>query len=407
MHDATPPRLRAFSTLLLLALVAPVVACDDDSDDAETAGDDFDSGFMPGNSTSGATSGTTGASTSDTSDTSDTGTTDLGSTTSSTTTGDPEDDDDADTSGGTTDRSDDETQGEPGESSTASDDESGGPVLGEGDLRGILTFARYGSDPLNDNDVVGFAGAWRTAERELVEVEDFFGVWGLDTPFPIPPAEPDTLEHNGLLGGFDWGLPVYWRLAGNAMALVHADTRAQACLLYRGGAPEVEFAGMTVPNYPIYASTNSSLQPAGCQPDAAQWIGDTAYDLVLYGGALFPTNVLRSRVHTPPTFEVAAPDFARFQARLSSEDDLTVRWTANGNPGNRVVLRARDMFGRMFTVHAADDGEYTIRAADLQELDPGPLTLMVARENLQYVPFTDGTVKVLTRYEQWGYFELD
>lgn len=287
-------------------------------------------------------------------------------------------------------------------------DPTEGPLLGDGDLRGILTFSRYAADPLNESDFVGMAGAWRTADDELTEIEDFFGLWGLDTPYPMPPEELDALEHNGLLGGFDWGLALQWQLAGNAMTLVQSDLRAQACLLYLGGSPEVMIPGIDdpVPNFPIYAATQSPQQPEACRPSLDHWSGDTAYDLVLYGGELFATNVLPGAVQTPPVLEVTAPDFTIFQEPLSRDDDLTLVWSDNGNVGNRVIIRARDMFGRMFTVHAEDDGEYTIPAADLQELDVGPLTLMVAREHLELVPFTDGTVKVLTRYEQRGYFEL-
>ena len=33
-------------------------------------------------------------------------------------------------------------------------------------------------------------------------------------------------------------------------------------------------------------------------------------------------------------------------------------------------------------------------------------TIIVARENVNVVPFTDGVVTVVTRWEQWGYVDL-
>jgi len=384
---------RTIGLAVALAL-APSLACgaDDENGQLTSDTDSYVSGFTTGPATAGPGGPETSAGTLST-----TGAT--GGTTGESTSGasDP-------TAGVTSDPGTSTTLGTTGNQDTTDTDYP----LGEGDLRGLLTFTRIAADSLNDSDIVGLAGAWRTVANELTEVEDFFGVWGLETPFPIPPSAPDTLQHDGLLGGFDWGLPPQWRLAGNAMKLEAEGAEAQACLLFLGSPPFVTFAGMPdVPNYPIYAATNSTQQPEGCAPSAMQWAGGTAYDLVLYGGDLFPTNVLPARVHTPPTFEVTAPDISIFQSPLPSAADLTISWTANGSPGNRIVIRLRDMFGRMLTVNAADDGTFTIPAADLQELDAGPLTLMIARENLELVLFTEGTIKVLSRYEQRGYFDLD
>jgi hypothetical protein len=289
--------------------------------------------------------------------------------------------------------------------------DSGEDTLGEGDLRGILTFTFYPQDAVTDQDIVGMAGAWPGDEQILDTVDDFFGVWGLETFFPPPPVDLDALQHDGFAVGFDWGSPTDWLLAGTAMKLALADDSgaAQACLLYLGGSPEVEFppnSGTMAPNYPIYASTDSSLQPAGCMPEAMNWQPDADYDLVLYGGELFETNVLPARVHTPPAFEVSAPAFGEFQTPLDQSADLEVRWDGEGNPDDRIVIRVWDMFGRMFTVHATDDGSYTIAADALGQLDVGPATITVARERIEPVPFTDGVIKVVTRYERWGYFDL-
>jgi hypothetical protein len=273
---------------------------------------------------------------------------------------------------------------------------SGGAVetFGEGDVRGILTFAFYPDDPVTRTDLVGLAGAWRPESLGFDEVDDFFGVYALQTTFPPPPSGDDELVQNAVPTPFDWGRPDDWLRAGNGMKLVSGDTEALACLLMVGG------------EYPVYVASHSMLHPEGCQPDVASWLPDTAYDIVLYGGDLFETNVLYEQVHTPPAFDVSAPDIGHFNLHVPLGEPLQVAWTDNGNPGNRVVIRMSDMFGRMFTVNAVDDGSYAIAAAAMAELAPGPVTLTIAREQIDLVPFTEGVVKVVTRYEHWGYLEL-
>ncbi len=286
---------------------------------------------------------------------------------------------------------------------------AGYDTLGEGPLRGLLSFTLYAADAATGEDILGMAGAWRNEGDELDGVEDFFGVYGLDVQFPAPPSDEDTLEHNAIPAAFEWGGPTQWVLAGTAMKLRLPDAEALACLLYFGGTAEVEFppsSGTLVPNYPLYAATPSNNQPEGCAPDPSTWQEDTEYDIVLYGGDAFDTNSLVGQVHTPPSFELTAPDIDTFQLQVPADEDLELSWSGEGNDGNRMVVRVFDMFGRMFTVHAADDGSFTIPADDLSMLTAGPATLTVARENLEMVPFTDGTVQVLTRYEQWAYIDL-
>lgn len=284
---------------------------------------------------------------------------------------------------------------------------SGYDTLGEGDLRGILTFTLYPADAQTGQDILGMAGAWRHADDGVDGLDDFFALYALETNFPGPPTEVDTLEHNDIPAGFQWGAPGDWLLAGNGMKLVRDETEALACLLYLGDPPTLELPdGTQVSNYPVYASTYSELQPAGCAPDPSTWLPDASYDIVLYGGDVFDTNALVDQVHTPPAFDVTAPDIAEFQLPVDRASDLEITWTGQGNPDNRIVIRVWDVFGRMFTIHAADDGSYTIPADDLGRLDVGPATLTVARENVEDVPFTDGTVRVVSRYEHWGYLDL-
>ena len=267
-------------------------------------------------------------------------------------------------------------------------------TFGEGDVHGILTFTLYPADPVTRVDSVGLAGAWRDVSLGFDDVDDFFAVFALQTTFPPPPSGEDELVQNAVPAPFDWGRSDDWLLAGNGMKLVSGDVEALACLLMIGG------------DYPIYVASHSSLQAESCRPNVASWLPDTAYDIVLYGGELFETNVLHEQVHTPPAFDVSAPDLERFNLPVARDAGLNVVWTDNGNPSNRVVIRMSDTFGRMFTVHAADDGDYTVPASAMAELAAGPATLTIAREQIDFVPFTDGVVKVVTRYEHWGYLEL-
>lgn len=301
------------------------------------------------------------------------------------------------------------TTAEPTSTTNTNPTDSGYDTLGEGDLRGLLTFTLYPADPLTNEPIVGMAGAWRDAESELTDVDDFFAVFGLGRVFPQPPADLDALEHNGIPAAFDWGAPFDWLLAGTAMKLRLPDTEPQACLLYRGGSPEVELppqSGTFYPNYPVYASTFSENQPEGCAPDPATWMAETEYDIVLYGGEMFDTNSLVAQVHTPAVLEVTSPDVTQFALDIDVTQDLEVAWTGEGAEDSRVVIRLWDAFDRMLTIHATDDGSYTIPADDVAMLSTGAATLSVARERVEEVPFTDGVVRVVTRYDQWGYLEL-
>ncbi len=297
-----------------------------------------------------------------------------------------------------------------GDPTGASDTQSSGyDTLGEGDLRGTLSFTLYAADAANPEPLLGMAGAWRDVDDDLEGVEDFFGVFGLAKQWPAPPAETDTLQSNAVPPTFEWGGPTQWLLAGNGMKLRTDEAEASACLLYYGGTPEVEFppgSDQMVPNYPIYAATTSPNQPEGCAPDAATWSPMTAYDIVLYGGELFETNALVGQVHTPDALEVTAPDVTSFGLQVPIDEDLEITWTGEAGADTRLVIRVFDMFGRMFTVHAEDDGAYTVPADALEALTAGPATLIVSREHLEEVPFTDGVVRVLSSYAQWAYIEL-
>ena len=282
-------------------------------------------------------------------------------------------------------------------------------TLGEGSVRGLLAFTYFAPDPLNDEAVLGMAGAFRDESIGFDDVYDFFAVYGLSINFPPPPQDEDALEQHGIPAGFEWGAPGDWLLAGNAMKLRLEEDAAHACLVYRGGSPEVEFpvsSGMFVPNYPMYAATASPNSPDECLPDPGAWIPDTDYDIVLYGGDLFEDNSLVAQVHTPPALEVSSPDLSELQLQIDMTQDLDIEWTGEGQQGTRLIIRVFDAFGRMFTVNATDDGSYTVTADDLAALSPGVGTIIVSREHNEEVPFTDGVITVVSRYEQWGYVDF-
>lgn len=267
---------------------------------------------------------------------------------------------------------------------------------GDGELRGILTFSFYPADPLTGQDHIGLAGAWHDDEALVEEIDDFYAVFAFQTKFPLPPLEDDTLEHNDIPGGFDWGDEDAWLQAGNAFKLASGDAEILACLLQVGMVGDI---------YPVYAATESSTIE-GCAPQASDWVPAADYDLVMYGGGLFPTQVFLGPVEAPEAFEVDEPDFAAYNAEVMQDAPLVVEWDGEGTSRDRMVLRVWDDLGRMFTIRAADDGSYEIPADALGELTPGPITVTVARERIERIPFAEGGVKVVTRYERRGYFDL-
>ncbi len=270
-------------------------------------------------------------------------------------------------------------------------------TVGMGDLRGILTFTLYPADSVLNYDRLGMAGAWYTEEVGYEVVDDFYAAYGLQIAFPLPPEKEDTLEHNDVPGGFNWGDAEGWIRAGNAMKLVEGDKEALACVLD---------VGMVLDRFPVYAATGSENQPEGCAPDVKDFVPDAYYDLVVYGGEAFSDTVLLEAVHTPAELEVDEPDLEAFELPIEQSEDLRVRWNSTGSKTDRVVIRVWDDFGRMFTIHAKDDGEYAIPSDALSMLTAGPITLTIARERIARIPLDAGGLKAVTRYERWGYLDL-
>ncbi|MFO0636880.1 MAG: hypothetical protein U0168_28960 [Nannocystaceae bacterium] len=278
------------------------------------------------------------------------------------------------------------------------DGEDDGPeTWGDGELRGIVTFTLYAADSVTDVDQVGFAGAWHDDEAMVEVVDDFYAAFAFQTAFPLPPQTEDEVEQNDIPAGFDWGDVESWLTAGNAFALEAGDAQAYACLLQIGMVGDI---------YPVYAASHSAMSAQECAPQPEDFIPGVDYTIVMYGGELFPTQTFLGAVETPADFDVLAPDLSGYNDPVMQGANWRVQWEGEGTAADRLIIRVWDDLGFMFTVRAADDGEFEIPASALAELNPGPITITIAREHIERIPFTEGGVKVVTRYEQRGYFDL-
>lgn len=292
----------------------------------------------------------------------------------------------------------DATATDPGPTSTTQDDDDTGPGatsqnpttdsegIDVGPNFGVLSFTFYPDDASGSPAQLGMAGAWRTAE---FTTDDFFAVRALGTFFPLAPDGDDALEHTGP-GVYDWGFPDTWVTLGNGMRLGDSV----ACLqVYKD-------------KFPVYLSEAADNVDPACAPDPARWQPATAHDLTVYGGDDFPDRTFAAAVRTPAALTVSAPDVAAFNFPVDHTQDLTVTWDANGEDGDRVVVRMWDQFGEMFTVSAADDGSYTIAAAELAELSIGAATMTITREHTTEIGVDAGTLRVVARHEIWAYPDL-
>ncbi len=267
---------------------------------------------------------------------------------------------------------------------------------GEGNVRGILTFSFYPADALTGVDHIGIAGAWHTDEALVEEIDDFYSVFSLQAKFPLPPEDDDVLEQNDIPGGFDWGENDAWSEAGAAFKLATGEVEILACLLHVGTATDL---------FPVYASTPSSTTE-GCVAQPEDWVPGADYDLTMYGGTLFTTKVFTGPVEAPRELTIDVPDFAAYNAEIPQGAALDVEWSGEGGSRDRLIIRVWDDVGRMFTIRAIDDGEYEIPAEAFAVLEPGPITMTVSRERVERIPFPEGGVKTVTRYERRGYFDL-
>ena len=278
---------------------------------------------------------------------------------------------------------------------SAADTEPWAGTAFSGDLSGLLTVTYTPAHPLFDEDQVGLAGGYRMAEVGWEGSEDLYSPVAYQLGLPTPPDEPDTLLPAEALPVYDWGSDDDWVLAGNGMKLRQGE-----------GGPELQACLLPAGDYPLYRSSTAMGVPAECSPPAENWAAGTAYDVVLYGGDIFVDNVLLERVTTPAALTVTAPAIDTFNLGVPVDSDLTVSWEAGDDPDARIIIRVIDTETNVITVHAADDGEFVIPAAELGALDTGPADLVIARERTDRVQFTDGGLTVLGRYERWGFIDL-
>lgn len=296
---------------------------------------------------------------------------------------------DGDGSGGDTDSTADAGTDAPTSSdpSASSDDSGGGEV---GPNFGLLTFTFYPADASPSPAQLGMAGAWRT---EPFTTDDFYAVRSLALYFPAPPAEADTLEVHEL-SAYDWGKADAWVTLGNGLRLTSADADALACLQ------------VLEDSYPVYLSDDAAFFDKACAPDPAQWQPATAYDLTAYGGEAFADQTREAAITTPGELVVTAPAVDVFDFPLEQAKGLEIKWGADDDPDDRIIIRMWDQFGRQLVVHASDDGSYTIAAAELTKLAAGPATLTVARERSRELGLAAGNLRVVARTELWAYPDL-
>lgn len=287
-----------------------------------------------------------------------------------------------------------------GDSTSTPDTSTSGSDSGaiEGDLQGLLTLVYRAPHAQDDVGAVGLAGGYRTTGVGWDGVDDLFSPVAYQLAFPGLP-ELDTASADGSLGTFAWGSTSDWVLAGNGMKLaVPEGPEVLACLI----AFEATVANPD--GYPVYVT--NATQDDACAPSPDAFVPQTSYDLVLYGGDAFVDNILPRRVTTPAVLEVTSPDLSIAELAVDAARDLSLEWTAGDDDDASIEIRLIDADGTLVSAHATDDGAFAVPAAMLQTLAPGPIDVLVARRKREDVAFTEGSVTVMMRAEQWGFFDL-
>ena len=159
-------------------------------------------------------------------------------------------------------------------------------------------------------------------------------------------------------------------------------------------------------DYPLYLAADSAALDPACAPDPDSWIPGSAYDLAIYGGELFDDALFSGLVSTPAELVVSAPDLDVFDLPVDTKAALDLTWEAGDDADARIVIRVWDQYGQGLVAAAADDGAFSIPAANLAAFSAGPGFITVARERAHTINFSAGQLRVLTRYERWGYVDL-
>ena len=273
-----------------------------------------------------------------------------------------------------------------------------GDTEGAGELHALLTLVHRAPHALDDVGAVGLAGGYRTTEAGWDSSDDLYSPVGYQLALPVLP-ELDSTSADGPIPAFAWGSTSDWILAGNGMKLaVPEGPEVLACLT----AFEATVANPD--GYPVYVT--NATQDDACVPAVDAFVPETTYDLVLYGGEAFADNVLPRRVTTPAALEVTSPDTTVYGLQVDTMRDLAIAWTPGEDPDATIEIRLIDADGVLVSAHASDDGTFAVPSADLQTLAPGPLDVLVARRRSEEVAFSEGTVTVMMRSEQWGFFDL-
>ena len=276
-----------------------------------------------------------------------------------------------------------------------------------GELHIALGFTYVAASSLVAEDQVGIAAAYRTADEGWDGLEDFYSPVVYQYAFPAVPEE-DTTSQDGPVPAFEWGSETDWILAGPALRLHRGlgGPTITACLVNLFPTED------NPTGYPLY-QTLTSMEPQ-CIPDAEAWEPRALYDLELLGGDRFESNYLFERIETPRAINDLSLrqdgnniDIDTLGAQVDSTLDLRFEWNGPGSGADtRIVIRLVDGDNNLVTAHAADDGDYTIAASDLEALNPGTLDVLVSRERTDRLIFTDGGIRAVSRYERWGFLEI-
>lgn len=273
------------------------------------------------------------------------------------------------------------------------DGETTGSATGEpgGDLRGLLNFTYFSADAASDEPLLGVAGAYRMEEFAIT---DIYALIGLQLHHQAAPEAVDTVAEFAP-SPFAWGTPSSWIAAGNGVRFSSSEAGSGlACLTMADDA------------YPLYLGAESDALDPDCAPDPTIWSPETTYDLALYGGDLFDDLVVEAAVKTPAALVISAPDLSVYNLEVDTKVALDLAWAAGDDSGARIVIRLWDQYGQGVVASAADDGSFSIPAANLAALSGGPGFLTVARERSRTINFSAGSVDAFTRYETWGYVDL-